>query len=171
MRPAMIRSIDSQGRIIIPTEIRKTMHLSDGDALEIRTLDSGILLSKYTAHVRDPDMKKYLDILYSVIRCSAAICSEDYVIATRGISLAEGAAVSAQMGEYVRSGQPKVFDHPVYVTESDRFPVDTIIPLPDSAFSYQHMALLLFCNGRENVTEDTRLCAKIIAALIAAKTL
>lgn len=171
MRPAMIRSIDPQGRIIIPKEIRKTMNLSDGDVLEIRPIDSGILLSKYTMQIRDPDMKKYLDILYSVIRCSAAICSEEFVIATRGISLSEGIAVSTQLAEYIRSQQPMVFQNPVYATDSKKFPVDTLIPLPATEFSHHSMALLLFRNGQKQITEDARLCAKIVASLIAAKTL
>ena len=63
MRPAMVRHIDSQGRIIIPKEIRDTMHLRNGDALEIRPFDSGILLNKYTSQVKDPDLEKYLEIL------------------------------------------------------------------------------------------------------------
>lgn len=171
MRPAMIRYIDPQGRLIIPVEIRKTMNLSDGDPLEIRPTDSGILLSKYTTQVKDPDMKKYLEIFYSVIRCSAAICSEEYVIAAKGIHLAEGIAVSARLAEYIRSQQPVVFDSPVYTTDSAKFPVDTLIPLQTSDFSRQSLALLLFCNGQKEVTEEARLCARTIAALITAKTL
>ena len=35
MNIALIRTMDSQGRIVIPAEIRKQMKLSDGDALDI----------------------------------------------------------------------------------------------------------------------------------------
>ena len=35
MNIALIRTMDSQGRIVIPAEIRKQMKLSDGDALEM----------------------------------------------------------------------------------------------------------------------------------------
>ena len=93
MKPAMVRSIDSQGRFIIPTEIRKTMDLTEGDILEIRTFSNGIFLSKYTAQIHDPDMKKYLEILYSVIRCSTAICSKDQVLAAKGTGLREGTSL------------------------------------------------------------------------------
>ena len=81
MKPAMIRTMDSQGRIIIPHEIRRTMNLSGGDTIEIRTVENGVLLSKYkSASAGDRSMKKYLNILYSVTRCGAAICTEDQVI-------------------------------------------------------------------------------------------
>ena len=81
MKPAMIRTMESQGRIIIPHEIRRTMNLSGGDTIEIRTVENGVLLSKYkSASAGDRSMKKYLNILYSVTRCGAAICTEDQVI-------------------------------------------------------------------------------------------
>ena len=38
MNIALIRTMDSQGRIVIPAEIRKQMKLSDGDALELENV-------------------------------------------------------------------------------------------------------------------------------------
>lgn len=171
MRPAMVRHIDSQGRIIIPKEIRDTMHLRNGDALEIRPFDSGILLNKYTAQVKDPDLEKYLEILYSVIRCSAAICSEEYVIAAKGIGLKEGTSVSAWLAEYLNAQKPVVFEDCFYATESSSIPIDTLIPIRTSDSTYSAMALLLFQNGKKRVSDEERLCARIIAALITAKAL
>ena len=54
MNIALIRTMDSQGRIVIPAEIRKQMKLSDGDALELENVgmewnDTYILLSLETA--------------------------------------------------------------------------------------------------------------------------
>lgn len=43
-----IRRIDDLGRIVIPKEIRRTMAIQEGDALEIYTTDEGILFRKYT---------------------------------------------------------------------------------------------------------------------------
>ena len=39
MNIALIRTMDSQGRIVIPAEIRKQMKLSDGDALELENVE------------------------------------------------------------------------------------------------------------------------------------
>ena len=44
MNIALIRTMDSQGRIVIPAEIRKQMKLSDGDALELENV--GINMAK-----------------------------------------------------------------------------------------------------------------------------
>ena len=41
MNIALIRTMDSQGRIVIPAEIRKQMKLSDGDALELENVGIG----------------------------------------------------------------------------------------------------------------------------------
>ena len=68
MKPAIIRNIDTFGRINIPSEIRQTMRLSTGDALEIRTVGNEIVLSKYQMFgISEPELKNFLQILYSVI--------------------------------------------------------------------------------------------------------
>ena len=66
------------------------MNLSGGDTIEIRTVENGVLLSKYkSASAGDRSMKKYLNILYSVTRCGAAICTEDQVIVSKGLCVME----------------------------------------------------------------------------------
>ena len=103
MKPAMIRTMDSQGRIIIPHEIRRTMNLSGGDTIEICTVENGVLLSKYkSASAGDRSMKKYLNILYSVTRCGAAICTEDQVIVSKGLCVMEGTTISEPLQDYIR---------------------------------------------------------------------
>ena len=44
----IIRRVDQLGRIVLPAELRKTMNISDRDALEIFVDDDKIILSKYT---------------------------------------------------------------------------------------------------------------------------
>ncbi len=43
----MVRPVDTLGRIVLPIEIRKTMELAAGDAVEIFTDGSRIVLQKY----------------------------------------------------------------------------------------------------------------------------
>lgn len=44
----IVRRIDDLGRMIIPKEIRRTLHIREGDPLEIYTDDKGhIILQKY----------------------------------------------------------------------------------------------------------------------------
>ena len=51
MNIALIRTMDSQGRIVIPAEIRKQMKLSDGDALELENVGMELLLRKCPAYL------------------------------------------------------------------------------------------------------------------------
>lgn len=43
----VVRKLDPLGRIVIPMELRKTLNICEGDALEIYTESDTILLKKY----------------------------------------------------------------------------------------------------------------------------
>lgn len=43
----IVRKIDDLGRIVLPIELRKTLGISERDALEIYVDQSGIVLKKY----------------------------------------------------------------------------------------------------------------------------
>lgn len=49
----IVRRVDDLGRIVIPKEIRRTMAIQEGDALEIYTTDDGILFRKYIQSVEN----------------------------------------------------------------------------------------------------------------------
>ena len=44
----IVRKVDELGRIVIPMELRRTMSIKEGDALEIYTESSDIVFRKYT---------------------------------------------------------------------------------------------------------------------------
>ena len=44
----IVRKIDELGRIVIPKELRSTLHIKDGDPIEIFTAEDGVIaLRKY----------------------------------------------------------------------------------------------------------------------------
>ena len=43
----IVRRIDDLGRVVIPKEIRRTMHIREGDPLELFVNDRTIILKKY----------------------------------------------------------------------------------------------------------------------------
>ncbi len=45
----IVRRIDELGRIVIPMELRRTLHISERDALEIFTDEDTIVLKKFSA--------------------------------------------------------------------------------------------------------------------------
>lgn len=46
----IVRRIDDLGRVVIPKEIRRSMRIREGDALEIFTTEEGIILRKYLSN-------------------------------------------------------------------------------------------------------------------------
>ena len=109
MNIALIRTMDSQGRIVIPAEIRKQMKLSDGDALELENVGMELLLRKCPTHLNGKEeMASYLSVLYSVIHCGIAICSEDHILVSAGIYLPEGTPVTEELAELVADGQEQI---------------------------------------------------------------
>ena len=106
MNMALIQTMDSQGRIVIPAEIRKQMKLSDGDALELENVGMELLLRKCPTHLNGKEeMASYLSVLYSVIHCGIAICSEAHILVSAGIYLPEGTPVTEELAELVADGQ------------------------------------------------------------------
>lgn len=43
----LVRRIDDLGRVVIPKEIRRSLQIKDGDALEIFTDDGQVIFQKY----------------------------------------------------------------------------------------------------------------------------
>lgn len=43
----IVRRIDVLGRVVIPKEIRRALNIREGDALEIYTMDDGVVFHKY----------------------------------------------------------------------------------------------------------------------------
>lgn len=49
----IIRRIDDLGRVVIPKEIRRTVHIREGDPLEIFLEGDGVVFKKYNPNYRD----------------------------------------------------------------------------------------------------------------------
>ena len=76
----IVRRIDDLGRIVIPKEIRRNMHIREGDAMEMFLEDNCICLKKYT--VSEEDL---------AIRCHQYISKMEKYIRT--INFIDGATV------------------------------------------------------------------------------
>lgn len=47
MGTGIVRKLDELGRITLPIELRRTLHLAERDSIEISTKDDKIILQKY----------------------------------------------------------------------------------------------------------------------------
>lgn len=72
-----IRRIDELGRIVIPKDIRKKLHIADGETLEIYIEDDEIRLRKYSPL---PDIK---ESIFSLLDLATRTTSNSYIVTTR----------------------------------------------------------------------------------------
>ena len=82
----VVRRIDDLGRIVIPKEIRRVLHIKEGDPLEIYTdRDGGIILRKYSPIGELSEFAEgYTDTLSKTTGHIACITDKDTVIAVSG---------------------------------------------------------------------------------------
>lgn len=87
----IVRRIDDLGRVVIPKEIRRTLHIRDGDPLEIYTEKDGEVIFKKYSPVNELSefAGKICEALYKSGECAAVICDRDSVIACAGASKKE----------------------------------------------------------------------------------
>lgn len=72
-----IRRIDELGRIVIPKDIRKKLHIKDSEPLEIYIEDNEIRIKKYSSL---PDIIEYIKYLIDI---GNRITSNKYIITNR----------------------------------------------------------------------------------------
>lgn len=82
----VVRRIDDLGRIVIPKEIRRTLHIKEGDPLEIFTDKEGeVILKKYSPIGELSEFASgYADTLSKTTGHIACITDKDTVIAVSG---------------------------------------------------------------------------------------
>lgn len=80
----IVRRIDDLGRVVIPKEIRKTLHIREGDSLEIYTEDAGeIILKKYSPIQELKALAQpYAESLSLTSGCVVAVADRDRIVAT-----------------------------------------------------------------------------------------
>ena len=84
----IVRRIDDLGRIVIPKEIRRSMRLREGDAMEIFLEDNRICLEKYSISDEDLAIKcqKYISDKGAYIKAINFIDGTTVVLFTDGSS-------------------------------------------------------------------------------------
>ena len=82
----IVRRIDDLGRVVIPKEIRRTMHIREGDPLEIYTEKDGeVIFKKYSPMGELSGFAEQIcESMHKTVEYPAAICDRDSVIAAAG---------------------------------------------------------------------------------------
>lgn len=138
----IVRRIDDLGRIVIPKEIRRTLHIRESDPLEIFTDREGqIILKKYSPIGEMTTFaKQYAESLAQVSGHAALIADRDqFIAAAGGYKQLIGKSVSRQLEEKVNAREL------LMASKGDR----RFIEISDEAGEeYQHeMIAPIICEG------------------------
>lgn len=159
----IVRRIDDLGRVVIPKEIRSTMHIRESDPLEIYTGSAGeIIFKKYSAIGGIPTVAgEFADILQKEISCPVIITDRDAVIAVSGAAkneflgkniTKEAEALIESRIQFIQKGDSKVIT-PIEGIENEAKIISPIITNGDISGS----VIVL----HSELKTDTDKCAKM----------
>jgi AbrB family transcriptional regulator (stage V sporulation protein T) len=82
----IVRRIDDLGRVVIPKEIRRTMHIREGEPLEIYTERDGVVIFKKYSPVGElsEHSATFADVLSKVTGLTVAVTDRDSIVAAAG---------------------------------------------------------------------------------------
>lgn len=138
----IVRRIDDLGRVVIPKEIRRTLHIRESDPLEIYTDREGqIILKKYSPiGEMSTFARQYAESLAQVSGHIALIADRDqFIAAAGGYKQLINKGVSSQLEEKINNRET------ILASRGDR----TFIPVcEDGENDYQHQAVApIICEG------------------------
>lgn len=83
----IVRRIDDLGRIVIPKEIRRTLRIREGDALEIFTDSQGGVIFKKYSPIGELSVfaSQYAEVMNRTAGLPTIICDRDHVVAASGV--------------------------------------------------------------------------------------
>lgn len=59
----IVRRIDDLGRVVIPKEVRRSLHIKEGEPMEVFMLDDMVCFKKYYEHDIDPEDAALLEFI------------------------------------------------------------------------------------------------------------
>lgn len=169
MKTAIVRHVDSLGRIVIPSEIRSTMKIKPGDLLGIEIDGPNIQLYKYSPYEpNDKEIKAILNILYEVVPCGALVCTDDMVLGTKGICISTSSPIPELLAEYVRKGEEIIFPISSYINifPQVKEPMAALFPIKSSDSGVSNLALVIFPHKGRAFTSMELGSAKLVAAAL-----
>lgn len=106
----IVRRIDDLGRVVIPKEIRRTMRIREGAALEIFTDKEGEVIFKKYSPLGELSAysAQYAEAISKVTGLTVAVCDRDTVVAAYGSGSKDVAerSISEQVSSMLESRKP-----------------------------------------------------------------
>jgi len=169
----IVRKIDDLGRVVIPKEIRHTLHIREGDPLEIFLNEEKCVIFRKYSPVGDmvEFAEQYAKVLSKTIDQSVLICDNDCVIAVGGVSKKEclDRKLSAKFESYMQLGQQYISVnacHDLFPVEGVNCNASVVCPIITSGNKVNGAVIILF---NKNNTPPTKVEVKL--AQVAASVL
>lgn len=118
----IVRRIDDLGRVVIPKEIRRNLHLKEGDPLELFTEDGAVVFRKYSFFATEDYPKKLERILSGLMDKKDWALYDDYHQVTKNIDFPGTPEVDWERGAIKESFS---------ITYNNRFTVYPIVSMGD----------------------------------------
>ncbi len=148
------RRIDELGRIVIPKEIRKNMHLKTGELLEIFLNDSETIILKKHSIIdkKEEFLKYYVDVLSSKLSADVFITNLNEIIFSNDDSLV-GEKISAKLDDLISCGANFDGVNKLDLTNSKTLDNAIIKPLrPNGDLS--SLLIVNFKNEKNNISSE-----------------
>lgn len=152
----IVRRIDELGRIVIPKEIRRTMHLFEGDEMEICVSNGMLTLKKFS------EMENIKHVAKNIVMTlrdftSAEVMLLDLtsvVLAEGGLKKkAQGKDISAQCEKIIRNKEFKILTGneriPLFEGDSVEFKSQIVAPIVSQGDVVGALVMLTNNNGQE----------------------
>lgn len=164
----MVRRIDNLGRIVIPKEIRYTMHIHNGDPLEIYTDSQGsVIFKKYSpAGELSAFAQQYGEVLSKYLNRPLLVCDRDRVISAAGISRREylKKSITPLVDELMQYRKSYVYNGKSQLKPVEEMNRNAAMITPIIASSDVVGAIILLRNEKEEVPNQTEITLVQVAA-------
>ena len=162
----IVRRIDDLGRVVIPKELRRTLRIADGAALEIFTTDAGDVVFRKYSHLGSLQQLAavWAETLASLCRCGAAVADCEQVISSAPRSLA-GAALPQEVAQCLRARQRFVREADAAPSLGEGVSVSAAVPVLHRGDAEGALLLL----GGEQPSEQQLVYLQAAAAFLAAQ--
>ena len=161
----ILRRMDDLGRIVLPKEFRRAMHINENDPLEIMLCDNQIIIHKYHPIKTIQTLcKQYLRTFAKYCNAPCIICNTDNILEVRGVSLSTTARLSEDVLSYIQDGNVYHFekDNPLYLLRDLKYPIDSIYPV---TYMGNPAGAVILLHYRE-LTESETISARFLADLL-----
>ncbi len=155
----IVRRIDDLGRVVIPKEIRRTLRIREGDALEIFTDAQGEVIFKKYSPVGELSAfaAQYAEVLSKSVSLPVLISDRDHIVASAGVSRKEylERRVTPELEECMQTRQSFVSKGKVGLRPVEGMDRAASIICPIVASSDVTGAVILLVNENEEAPTET----------------